>query len=83
MATLTLPPGYARRCFNRDRTERDRVLRTARRLDPLILLRSDYNVLLSDRIWDEARQHPLRETVELAATRAARPIATAGLILAV
>lgn len=34
-------------------------------------------VYLAGRVWDEAHQRPLREAVEVAATRAARPIATA------
>jgi RND superfamily putative drug exporter len=48
----------------------------------LLALGSDYNVFLTGRVWDEARGRPLREAVEVASTRAARPIATAGLILA-
>lgn len=48
----------------------------------LLALGSDYNVFLSGRVWDEASGRPLPEAVEVAGTRAARPIATAGLILA-
>lgn len=48
----------------------------------LLALGSDYNVFLAGHVWDEARQRPLREAVEVASARAARPIATAGLILA-
>ncbi|CAA9424569.1 MAG: hypothetical protein AVDCRST_MAG37-165 [uncultured Rubrobacteraceae bacterium] len=48
----------------------------------LLALGSDYNVFLAGRVWDEAQRRPLREAVEVASTRAARPIATAGLILA-
>lgn len=48
----------------------------------LLALGSDYNVFLTGRVWEEARGRPLREAVEVASTRAAGPIATAGLILA-
>ena len=48
----------------------------------LLALGSDYNVFLAGHVWDEARQRPLQEAVEVASARAARPIATAGLILA-
>lgn len=48
----------------------------------LLGLGSDYNVFLVGRIWDEGERRPLRDAVEVAATRAARPIATAGVILA-
>ena len=48
----------------------------------LLALGSDYNVFLVGRIWDEARQRPLREAVAVADARAARSISTAGLILA-
>ncbi|HVF00870.1 MAG TPA: MMPL family transporter [Rubrobacteraceae bacterium] len=48
----------------------------------LLALGSDYNVFLAGHVWDEARQRPLREAVELTSTRAARPIAAAGVILA-
>ncbi|MGH3821868.1 MAG: MMPL family transporter, partial [Pseudonocardiaceae bacterium] len=48
----------------------------------LLGLGSDYNVFLAGRIWDEVAQRPLREAVRTASTRAARSIATAGLVLA-
>jgi RND superfamily putative drug exporter len=48
----------------------------------LFSLGSDYNVFLAGRIWDEAERRPLREAVEVADAKAAKPIATAGLILA-
>jgi RND superfamily putative drug exporter len=48
----------------------------------LISLGSDYNVFMVGRIWQEGRRRPLRDAVEVAGTRAARPITTAGLVLA-
>ncbi len=48
----------------------------------LLALGSDYNVFLAGHVWDEAERRPLREAVEVADARAARPIATAGIILA-
>jgi RND superfamily putative drug exporter len=48
----------------------------------LVSLGSDYNVFLVGRIWQEGRHRPLRDAVESAGARAARPIATAGLVLA-
>jgi RND superfamily putative drug exporter len=48
----------------------------------LISLGSDYNVFVVGRIWQEGRRRPLRDAVEVAGTRAARPITTAGLVLA-
>lgn len=48
----------------------------------LVSLGSDYNVFVMGRIWQEARQRPLREAVPLAATRAARSITLAGIVLA-
>ena len=48
----------------------------------LLALGSDYNVFLTGRVWEEAKARPLNEAVEVASTRAAGPIATAGLILA-
>ncbi len=48
----------------------------------LLGLGSDYNVFLAGRIWDEVDRHPLREAVRMASTRAARSIATAGVVLA-
>ncbi|MGQ0718229.1 MAG: MMPL family transporter [Pseudonocardiales bacterium] len=48
----------------------------------LLGLGSDYNVFLAGRIWDEVDRRPLREAVRTASTRAARSIATAGVVLA-
>lgn len=48
----------------------------------LVSLGSDYNVFLIGRIWQEARRRPMREAVPLAATRAARSITLAGIVLA-
>lgn len=48
----------------------------------LLGLGSDYNVFLAGRIWDEVDRRPLREAVRAASTRAARSIATAGVVLA-
>lgn len=48
----------------------------------LISLGSDYNVFLVGRIWQEARRRPLREAVGSAGASAARPIATAAVVLA-
>ena len=48
----------------------------------LVSLGSDYNVFLVGRIWQEGRQRPLRDAVEVAGTHAARPITVAGLVLA-
>jgi RND superfamily putative drug exporter len=48
----------------------------------LVSLGSDYNVFLTGRIWEEARRRPLREAVVVAGARAATPITTAGLVLA-
>ncbi|MDQ4071509.1 MAG: MMPL family transporter, partial [Actinomycetota bacterium] len=45
-------------------------------------LGSDYNVFLTDRVWQEARRRPLREAVAIAGARAATPITVAGLVLA-
>jgi putative drug exporter of the RND superfamily len=47
----------------------------------LVSLGSDYNVFLVGQIWQEARRRSLREAVEIAGARAARPIATAGMVL--
>lgn len=49
----------------------------------LISLGSDYNVFLVGRIWQEARRRPLGEAIEIAGSRAARSITTAGFVLAV
>jgi putative drug exporter of the RND superfamily len=48
----------------------------------LVSLGSDYNVFLVGRIWQEGRRRPLRDAVEVAGGRAARPITVAGLVLA-
>ena len=48
----------------------------------LVALGSDYNVFVAGRIWQEARERPLREAVATAAPRAARAITVAGLVLA-
>lgn len=48
----------------------------------LVSLGSDYNVFMVGRIWQEGRRRELSEAVEVAAARAARPISTAGLVLA-
>lgn len=48
----------------------------------LVSLGSDYNVFLVGRIWQERHRRPLREAVEVAGARAARPITVAGLALA-
>ncbi len=48
----------------------------------LLGLGSDYNVFLAGRIWDEVDRLPLREAVRAASTKAARSIATAGVVLA-
>lgn len=48
----------------------------------LVSLGSDYNVFLIGRIWQQRRRRSLRDAVEVAGARAARPIALAGLVLA-
>ena len=48
----------------------------------LLSLGSDYNVFIVGRIWQEARQRPLREAIVVGGARAATPITVAGLILA-
>lgn len=48
----------------------------------LVALGSDYNVFVVGRIWQEARDRPIREAVAIAAPRAARAITVAGLVLA-
>jgi RND superfamily putative drug exporter len=48
----------------------------------LVSLGSDYNVFLVGRIWQEGGRRPLRDAVEVAGSRAARPITVAGLVLA-
>ncbi|CAN5541079.1 MMPL family transporter [soil metagenome] len=47
-----------------------------------VALGSDYNVYLVGRIWNEARNRPLREAVAVAGAHAAGAITTAGLVLA-
>jgi RND superfamily putative drug exporter len=49
----------------------------------LVSLGSDYNVFVVGRIWEEARRHPVRDAVRIAAPRASRAITTAGVALAV
>jgi RND superfamily putative drug exporter len=48
----------------------------------LAALGSDYNVFVVGRVWQEARERPLREAIAVAAPRAARAITVAGLTLA-
>ncbi|MEO6496871.1 MAG: MMPL family transporter [Solirubrobacteraceae bacterium] len=48
----------------------------------LVSLGSDYNVFLVGRMWQEARVRPLREAIPVAASRAAKAITLAGLVLA-
>ena len=48
----------------------------------LLSLGSDYNVFVVGRIWQEARRERLRDAIALAAPRASRTIAVAGLALA-
>jgi len=48
----------------------------------LVALGSDYNIFVTGRIWQEARERPLRQAVATAAPRAARAITVAGLVLA-
>lgn len=48
----------------------------------LVALGSDYNVFLTGRIWQEARQRPLGDAVAVGGTRAASAITVAGLVLA-
>lgn len=49
----------------------------------LVALGSDYNVFLVGRIWQEARELPLRRAVTMAASRATTSITLAGIVLAV
>lgn len=49
----------------------------------LISLGSDYNVFLVGRIWQEGGRRELGEAIEIAGSRAARSITTAGFVLAV
>jgi RND superfamily putative drug exporter len=48
----------------------------------LVALGSDYNVFLAGRIWQEARERPLREAVMIGGARAASAITVAGIVLA-
>ncbi|HEV8420582.1 MAG TPA: MMPL family transporter, partial [Actinomycetota bacterium] len=48
----------------------------------LISLGSDYNIFIVGRMWEEARQRPLRDAIAVGAGRATRPITIAGLTLA-
>jgi RND superfamily putative drug exporter len=48
----------------------------------LVALGSDYNVFLTGRIWQEARERPLREAVAVGGSRAASAITVAGIVLA-
>ncbi len=48
----------------------------------LVCLGSDYNVFVAGRVWQEARQRPIRAAVAVAAPRAAAAVRTAGLALA-
>jgi RND superfamily putative drug exporter len=48
----------------------------------LISLGSDYNIFIVGRMWEETKQHPLREAIAVGARRATRPITIAGLTLA-
>ncbi len=48
----------------------------------LLSLGSDYNLFVVGRIWQEARERPLREAIADAAPRASRAIAIAGVALA-
>jgi RND superfamily putative drug exporter len=47
----------------------------------LLSLGSDYNVFIVGRIWQVARERPLREAIAEVAPRASRTIVTAGLTL--
>jgi len=48
----------------------------------LVALGSDYNVFLVGDVWREARHRSTREAIVVAASRTAKPITVAGLILA-
>jgi RND superfamily putative drug exporter len=48
----------------------------------LVSLGSDYNIFIVGRMWEEARQRPLRDAIAVGARRATRPITIAGLTLA-
>jgi putative drug exporter of the RND superfamily len=48
----------------------------------LISLGSDYNIFIVGRMWEEARQRPLRDAIAVGSRRATRPITIAGVTLA-
>jgi putative drug exporter of the RND superfamily len=48
----------------------------------LLSLGSDYNVFLTGRVWEEARERPFEDAVAVGAARAATPITIAGVVLA-
>jgi RND superfamily putative drug exporter len=48
----------------------------------LVSLGSDYNVFVVGRVWQEARQQPLRDAIATAVPRASKTITIAGLALA-
>jgi putative drug exporter of the RND superfamily len=48
----------------------------------LVSLGSDYNIFIVGRMWEEARQRPIREAIAVGSRRATRPITIAGLTLA-
>lgn len=48
----------------------------------LVSLGEDYNIFMVSRIWQEARQRPLKEAVALGVSRTSGVITSAGLILA-
>jgi RND superfamily putative drug exporter len=48
----------------------------------LISLGADYNVFVVGRIWEEARQRPLRDAIAAAGSQASRAIMVAGITLA-
>jgi putative drug exporter of the RND superfamily len=47
----------------------------------LLALGSDYNVFVVGRIWQEAKQRPLREAIEVAVPQASSAITVAGLAM--
>ncbi|WP_354700852.1 hypothetical protein DSM112329_01144 [Paraconexibacter sp. AEG42_29] len=48
----------------------------------LVALGSDYNVFLAGDVWREAKDRPAREAIVTAASRTSKPIALAGVVLA-
>ena len=48
----------------------------------LVSLGSDYNIFVAGRIWEEARNRPLREAIALGSRRATKAVTIAGLTLA-